>query len=259
MKEILKKIFTKIQTTGTTIIDTTFLKDNSWFYITNEMFESKTVYIFRSNGELLISKNGNITKAHWENLVHSTNSLIIEIGKKATLYNLIYLTSDYLILQKDGTEIIEVFIKQERYDLKIPKSTSTNTIDYVLSDLKQMLNERNRQNILLNDLKELKGNKKKELKAIQSINEYEVVNPIVNKREDKNKSSNFEYFDILELLEQKKRNGEIRNKEEETYYIIELQNREEELIEFGEICGKCKAIGSIKDGRCLACEEKNAL
>lgn len=53
--------------------------------------------------------------------------------------------------------------------------------------------------------------------------------------------------------------GEIRNKEEEIFYIIELQNREEELIENGEICSKCKAIGSIRNGKCLACEEKNAL
>ncbi len=178
MKEILKKIFTKIQAQGTTIIDTTFLKGNSWFYITNEMFEAKIVYIFRSNGELLISKSGNVIKAHWENLVHSTNSLIIEIGKKATLYNLIYLTADYLILQKDGTERIEVFIKQERYDSKILKSTSTNAIDYVLSDLKQILNERNKQNILLNDQEVIQRNNKKELQSIESFNEYE------NEKED---------------------------------------------------------------------------
>ena len=70
MMDILKKIFTKIQSTGTTIIDTTFLKDNSWFYITNEMFETKIVYIFRGNGNLLISKKGNITKATWATVTH---------------------------------------------------------------------------------------------------------------------------------------------------------------------------------------------
>ena len=112
---------------------------------------------------------------------------------------------------------------------------------------------------MLNDLNAIQGNNNKELRQIESINENKIESSINETEKDNRKSSNFEYFDILELLDEKKMKGEIRNKEEETFYIIELQNREEELIENGELCSKCKAIGSIRNGKCLACEEKNAL
>ncbi|HQO90715.1 MAG TPA: hypothetical protein PLX56_00160, partial [bacterium] len=113
MKDLIKNIFLKIKDSGTEKIDASHLKDNSWFFINEDILVKKVVYIFRANGELLISKNGDITKAKWENLIHSTTSIIMEINGKTTLYNIIYLTSEYLVIQKDGTEEIKVFIKQQ--------------------------------------------------------------------------------------------------------------------------------------------------
>ncbi len=143
MKELLKSILGKIKDSGIAKIDTSYLKDNSWFYITEEVFQKKIVYIFRTNGQLLISENGDVTKAKWENLIHSTNSMLLDINDTTTLYNIIYLTPEYLVLQKDGKEETMVFIKQQRYEAKMPKGMDENPIEFIFRDLSIMLNENN--------------------------------------------------------------------------------------------------------------------
>lgn len=143
MKEVLANILVKIKSKGNAIADLSYLMDNSWFIITEEVITKKTIYIFRQNGELLISEDGDVSRAKWENLVHSTNSVILEINGKITLFNIVYLTSEYLILQKDGGKELRVFIKQKRYQSKIPKNFYNETIDFVYHDLNSLLNDNN--------------------------------------------------------------------------------------------------------------------
>ena len=177
MKEIIKNIFNKIKDSGNVKIDTSYLKDNSWFYITDEVFLKKVVYIFRSGGELLISEDGDITKAKWENLIHSTDSMLLEIDSKTSLYNIIYLTSEYLVLQKDGTEQVKVFIKQQHYTSKLPKGLNENPIEMVFNDLNASLNSNNTSRAYHNELNSSVNNEistKIELTNKKKYN-YEVV------------------------------------------------------------------------------------
>ena len=104
MKEFLSEITQKIKDKGINKIETKYLTNNSWFYINENVPEIKTVYIFRKNNELLISKNGQIEKGKWDNLQHATSSLIIEDEGSSTLFNIIYLSTNYMLLQQDGTE-----------------------------------------------------------------------------------------------------------------------------------------------------------
>ena len=64
------------------------------------------------------------------------------------------------------------------------------------------------------------------------------------------------FFDILFELEQRKNQGEIRDKSEEVEFIVEMQQLEEDLISQGKLCPKCKAIDSIIERKCNNCEQK---
>ena len=63
----------------------------------------------------------------------------------------------------------------------------------------------------------------------------------------------FDHFDILDQLDAMKKEKKGITKEEETTIILELQEKEEELIRIKKLCEFCKAIDSIVDERCVAC------
>jgi len=272
MKEIIKNILTKIKDSGNVKIDTSYLKDNSWFSITDEVFLKKVIYIFRSSGELLISENGDITKAKWENLIHSTNSMLLEINDKTSLYNIIYLTSEYLVLQKDGTDEVKVFIKQQRYVSKLPKGLNENPIEIIFNDLNVLLNENNIHNSaqkntkgeIQNDsvIEEIQQNEHLNFKQngdvfikvnFENSLKLGIVENSIREQIESQENEKFKYFDLLVVLELIRENNNGLTKAQETDIIIELQEREEELIDNNKICKYCKAIDTIENDICLAC------
>jgi len=143
MTDIIKKIFRSIQNKGVNIIETINLSDNSWFYVNDELLIKKIVYIFRHNGELLISTNGEICKGTWESINHATNSIMLTIRNKSILYNIIYLSSEYLVLQQDGTETMKIFVKQERYTVNYARTKNNNPVELIFGDLYNQLNSEN--------------------------------------------------------------------------------------------------------------------
>ena len=261
MKDLIKNIFLKIKDSGTEKIDASHLKDNSWFFINEDILVKKVVYIFRANGELLISKNGDITKAKWENLIHSTTSIIMEINGKTTLYNIIYLTSEYLVIQKDGTEEIKVFIKQQRYLSNLPSEKDKNPVEMVFKDLNRLLNQRNLKSadktslergrkspVLIGESSKKREYVKEKEDSKEILNSEEVYTPDTNEK--------FEYFNLLDDLEKIRQQKGGLTKDEEIDAIIRLQEKESELIGLDKICMHCKAINSIKNNVCRACGKK---
>jgi hypothetical protein len=65
MKTFFADIFPKIQRFSDKLDNLTMLKNQHWVSI-DDILSTKTVYIFRTNNELLISKNGKVEKAKWE-------------------------------------------------------------------------------------------------------------------------------------------------------------------------------------------------
>ena len=262
MKNFVKNIFQKIKDTGVEKIDTSYLENNSWFFITEKILTKKIVYIFRKNGDLLISENGDITKAKWENLIHATTSIIIEINGKTTLYNIVYLTSEYLVIQKDGTEEVKVFIKQKRYISKLPVGNGQDPVEIVFKDLNFLLNDNNLKTIENNlgkdgeaaVLIEEKANKDISVKNVNNVDEIEKeeFEELIEIYENEK----FEYHDLLKELEKIKEKRGTLTKEEEVAEIIKLQEREEDLISRGKVCSHCKAISSISNNYCRACGKK---
>ena len=261
MKDLIKSIFLKIKNSGEEKIDAVQLKDNSWFFINGDILLKKVVYIFRTNGELLISVNGDISKAKWENLVHSTTSIVIEIKGKTTLYNIIYLTSEYFVIQKDGTEEIKVFIKQQRYLSNLPSEKDKNPVEMVFKDLNRLLNQRNLKSADKTSLE--RGRKSPVLigessKKSEYVKEKEDSKEILNSEEVYTPDTNekFEYFNLLDDLEKIRQQKGVLTKDEEIDTIIRLQEKESELIGLDKICMHCKAINSIKNNICRACGKK---
>ena len=83
MQTYISDIIPKLQRFSSKLDNLTMFINKHWVVI-DELENSKTVYIFRINNELLISKNGKVEKAKWEYL--GQNSLIIEQMEEITLW-----------------------------------------------------------------------------------------------------------------------------------------------------------------------------
>ncbi|MGO1585787.1 hypothetical protein [Mesonia sp.] len=67
MKFYILNVISKIQNFSKKLDETALIENNHWVYIDDLNFEKK-VYIFRPNGQLLISTNGIVSKSSWEYL-----------------------------------------------------------------------------------------------------------------------------------------------------------------------------------------------
>ena len=73
MRTYISDIIPRIQKFSQKLDNLTLLTNQHWVVI-DDIDNTKNVYIFRQNNELLISQNGKVEKAKWEYLGH--NSLI---------------------------------------------------------------------------------------------------------------------------------------------------------------------------------------
>lgn len=83
MKTFLSDIFPKIQRFSEKLDNLTLLTNQLWVSI-DGLRSNKTVYIFRSNNELLVSTNGKVEKAKWEYL--GNKSLLIDKKTESYLF-----------------------------------------------------------------------------------------------------------------------------------------------------------------------------
>ena len=79
MKTFIADIIPRLQQYSQKLDNLTLLTNQHWVVV-DEIVNSKTVYIFRSNNELLISKNGKVEKAKWEYL--GNNALLLDLKEK---------------------------------------------------------------------------------------------------------------------------------------------------------------------------------
>jgi hypothetical protein len=63
----------------------------------------------------------------------------------------------------------------------------------------------------------------------------------------------YDFFDIPIFIEDEKKKGNFIYKDQEINYILELQEKEKELISDKIVCNYCKAIDSIENNTCLNC------
>lgn len=112
MQNYLSNILNKIQQFNSRLDNKSVLTDKQWVVIDDD-FNNKKVYIFRTNGELLVSTNGDVHKATFE--VLNFGNVLIEDVSKSYLYNHGFLDTEILILRKDGSKDFFTFVSHELY------------------------------------------------------------------------------------------------------------------------------------------------
>lgn len=127
MKTYLSDIIPKIQKYSERLDNHTLLTNQHWVLIDN-IETKKTVYIFRTNGELLISLNGKISKGHWESL--GNNSFLIEIGEDCYLYKQGFFDKNILALKIDGINEYSLLVNETKFDGEL------NTVENISTFLK---------------------------------------------------------------------------------------------------------------------------
>jgi len=125
--------------------DLALLKNQQWVLI-EQVSNSKCVYIFRDNNELISSQNGRVTKGSWEYINNST--ILIEINNDSYLMKHRFLDEDVFVLKIDVETNFTVFINETKYGSEI------NNFSDVVSFLKNKYF--NKQYSVIDDLSYVK-------------------------------------------------------------------------------------------------------
>lgn len=106
-------ILPEIKKHGQKFNEITLLTNDRWVSIDNILY-NKTVYIFRRNEELLISKNGLVEKANWKYLGNQSISINKE-GDRFLLEKGFY-DKNILVFKIEGSEEHVVFVNENSYN-----------------------------------------------------------------------------------------------------------------------------------------------
>jgi hypothetical protein len=126
MKTYLADIIPKIQRFSKQLDNLTLLTNQHWVVI-DGILEGKSVYIFRPNGELLISTNGEVERARWELL--GQNSILVDMKHKSYLFKHGFFDENVLALKIDGREEYAFLLNENRY------SGELNSVEQVVDFL----------------------------------------------------------------------------------------------------------------------------
>jgi len=112
MKTYIADIIPKIQRFSQKLDNLSMLTNQHWVVL-DELSQSKTVYIFRTNGELLIAINGKVDKAKWEYL--GQNSVLIDLKEQSYLFRHGFFDENILALKVDSKEEYAILINESKY------------------------------------------------------------------------------------------------------------------------------------------------
>lgn len=144
MRTFLTDIFPKIQRFSNKLDNLTLLTNQHWVSI-DDILSTKTIYIFRTNNELLISENGKVEKAKWEHL--GNKSILIDKSNDSYLFKQGFLDENVLALKVDTSKEYAVFVNENKYDgelnsfQKVIDFLTLKYFDTHLNNNKQTINE----------------------------------------------------------------------------------------------------------------------
>jgi hypothetical protein len=124
MKTFVADIIPKIQRFSKKLDNVTLLTNQHWVVL-DELMNSKTVYIFRPTGELLISINGKVEKAKWEYL--GKDSILIDLKEGSYLFRHGFFDENILALKIDSKDEYAMLINETSYGKELDSITSVNT------------------------------------------------------------------------------------------------------------------------------------
>lgn len=113
MKTYFLDLIPRLQRFSQKLDDLTKLTNQHWVVV-DEIANSKNVYIFRTNNDLLISQNGKVEKAKWEYL--GNNSLLIDKKEDSYLFKHGFLDENILALKVDSKDEYAFLVNENKYD-----------------------------------------------------------------------------------------------------------------------------------------------
>ena len=128
MKTYVADIIPRIQRFSQKLDNLTMLTNQHWVVL-DELTQSKTIYIFRTNSELLIAVNGKVDKAKWEYL--GQNSILIDLKEQSYLFRHGFFDENILALKVDSKDEYAVLINESKYQGEL------NSIAAVINFLNQ--------------------------------------------------------------------------------------------------------------------------
>lgn len=118
MKTFFSDIIPRLQRYSERLDNLALLINQHWVVI-DEIQNSKNVYIFRSNQDLLIAQNGKVEKGRWEYL--GNNSLLIERDDESYLFRQGFFDENILALKVDGKNEYAFLVNENKF----PKEVTT--------------------------------------------------------------------------------------------------------------------------------------
>jgi hypothetical protein len=116
MKTFFSDIIPKLARFSQKLDNLTLLTNQHWVVI-DEIQNSKYVYIFRSNNDLLVSIDGRVEKGKWEHL--GNNSLLIERKNETYLFRHGFFDENILALKVDGKDEYAFLVNENRFEGEI--------------------------------------------------------------------------------------------------------------------------------------------
>lgn len=112
MKTYIADIIPKLQRFSQKLDNLTLLTNQHWVVL-DELTNSKVVFIFRSNGELLVSRDGKVEKGKWEHL--GNNSILIDQKDASYLFKQGFFDENVLALKVDSKDEYAFLINENKY------------------------------------------------------------------------------------------------------------------------------------------------
>jgi hypothetical protein len=113
MRTYLLSLIPKLQQFSQKLDNTTLLTSQHWVVIDDEGGQ-KMGYIFRPNGDLLITQGGKVHKAKWEYL--GNQSLLVDRGGESYLFKHGFFNEKLLALKVDGTDEYALMVTESEYE-----------------------------------------------------------------------------------------------------------------------------------------------
>jgi hypothetical protein len=102
MATYLQSLVQRLKQHSKSLADTAGFIEIPWAFIDDT--GTRVTYIFRRQGDILVSRQGEVTRGNWEYLPQ-IQSLLIQAQGKAHIYNqVLLLDSSIMVLRKDDTE-----------------------------------------------------------------------------------------------------------------------------------------------------------
>jgi hypothetical protein len=102
MATYLQSLVQRLKHHSKSLSDTAGFIEIPWAFIDDT--GTKVTYIFRRQGDILVSRQGNVTRGNWEYLPQIQSILIQAQGKEHIYNQALLLDSSIMVLRKDGTE-----------------------------------------------------------------------------------------------------------------------------------------------------------